>query len=71
MKQGAGRLIRDVEDSGVLMVCDPRLVAKNYGAQFVQSLPKMRRTRRLDLVEQFFENEDVFENGKGQGHEEG
>ncbi|MBV1881395.1 MAG: ATP-dependent DNA helicase [Pseudomonadales bacterium] len=71
LKQGAGRLIRDVEDSGVLMVCDPRLVAKNYGAQFVQSLPKMRRTRRLDLVEQFFENEDVFENGKGQGHEEG
>ena len=55
LKQGGGRLIRDVKDSGVLMVCDPRLVAKNYGAQFIQSLPRMRRTRQLDIVEQFFE----------------
>lgn len=55
LKQGAGRLIRDVTDVGVLMVCDPRLVAKPYGKTFLQSLPSMRRTRHLHEVEQFFE----------------
>ncbi len=54
MKQGAGRLIRDVLDTGVLMVCDPRLVARPYGQLFVQSLPPMRRTRSLDEVQAFF-----------------
>jgi len=39
MKQGAGRLIRDVEDSGVLMLCDPRLSSKNYGNTIKNSLP--------------------------------
>ncbi len=37
LKQGAGRLIRDVSDLGVLMVCDPRLVARPYGQLFIQS----------------------------------
>ena len=54
LKQGAGRLIRDPKDYGVLMVCDPRLVAKPYGQQFIQSLPQMPRTRDLALVESFF-----------------
>jgi len=58
LKQGGGRLIRDVHDSGVLMVCDPRLVAKNYGAQFIQSMPNMKRTRELSLVEDFFKRLD-------------
>ncbi len=31
VKQGAGRLIRDETDRGVLMICDPRLIAKPYG----------------------------------------
>lgn len=39
MKQGAGRLIRDVADKGVLMLCDPRFSSKNYGKQIKQSLP--------------------------------
>ncbi|QCU90181.1 ATP-dependent DNA helicase [Thiomicrorhabdus sediminis] len=39
MKQGAGRLIRDVEDRGVLMLCDPRLSSKNYGNVIRNSLP--------------------------------
>lgn len=55
MKQGAGRLIRDVLDTGVLMVCDPRLVGKPYGQLFLQSLPPMRRTRDLAAVTEFFE----------------
>jgi ATP-dependent DNA helicase DinG len=55
MKQGAGRLIRDVDDFGVLMVCDPRLVGRPYGQLFLQSLPPMRRTRDLGEVQGFFE----------------
>lgn len=54
LKQGAGRLIRDVTDTGVLMLCDPRLLSKGYGKLFLDSLPSMRRTRRLDVVENFF-----------------
>lgn len=54
MKQGAGRLIRDENDRGVLMVCDPRLVGKPYGRRIWQSLPPMRRTREIADVEAFF-----------------
>jgi ATP-dependent DNA helicase DinG len=54
MKQGAGRLIRDENDRGVLMVCDPRLVDKPYGRRIWQSLPPMRRTREVAEVEAFF-----------------
>ncbi|MDG6772988.1 ATP-dependent DNA helicase [Thiomicrorhabdus sp. ZW0627] len=39
MKQGAGRLIRDIEDTGVLMLCDPRLSSKSYGTVIRESLP--------------------------------
>ena len=45
LKQGAGRLIRDETDRGVLMICDPRLIAKTYGKRIWQSLPPMKRTR--------------------------
>ncbi|MFA6062113.1 MAG: ATP-dependent DNA helicase [Gallionella sp.] len=45
LKQGAGRLIRDVTDRGVLMICDPRLITKQYGKRIWQSLPPMKRTR--------------------------
>jgi ATP-dependent DNA helicase DinG len=53
LKQGAGRLIRDERDRGVLVLCDPRLVAKPYGRQLLESLPPMRRTRSLAEVEAF------------------
>jgi len=53
LKQGAGRLIRDERDRGVLMICDPRLASKGYGRQLVDSLPAMRRTRSLAVVERF------------------
>ena len=55
LKQGAGRLIRDVNDSGVLVICDTRLVTKNYGKIFLSSLPDMRRTRDLTLACQFLQ----------------
>jgi ATP-dependent DNA helicase DinG len=53
LKQGAGRLIRDVTDRGVLMICDPRLVGNRYGEVFLQSLPDMARTRELEKVREF------------------
>ncbi|OQW39252.1 MAG: helicase [Proteobacteria bacterium SG_bin4] len=56
LKQGAGRLIRDETDRGVLMICDPRLTTKAYGKSIWQSLPPMKRTRELDEVKRFFES---------------
>ena len=56
VKQGAGRLIRDESDKGVLMVCDPRLISKPYGRKVWQSLPPMKRTRELQVVLDFFAN---------------
>ena len=54
LKQGAGRLIRDIDDRGVLMIGDPRLYSKSYGRVFLASLPPMPRTRELDEVQRFF-----------------
>jgi len=59
LKQGAGRLIRDETDRGVLMICDPRLLTKQYGRRIWQSLPPMKRTRELAEVEKFFEQRAV------------
>ena len=55
VKQGAGRLIRDETDRGVLMICDPRLISKPYGKRIWRSLPPMKRTRELDDVLAFFQ----------------
>jgi len=54
LKQGAGRLIRDARDRGVLVVCDPRLLSRSYGHAFLDSLPPMARSRNLQDVERFF-----------------
>ncbi len=55
LKQGAGRLIRDETDRGVLVICDPRLVDKPYGKRIWRALPPFRRTRSLGEVEAFFD----------------
>jgi ATP-dependent DNA helicase DinG len=55
LKQGAGRLIRDVSDHGVLMIGDVRLRRKSYGRAFLNSLPPMPLTQQLADVEAFFE----------------
>jgi ATP-dependent DNA helicase DinG len=57
LKQGAGRLIRDEADRGVLVICDPRLITKPYGKRIWQSLPPFRRTKLLEDVETFFAEE--------------
>jgi len=45
LKQGAGRLIRDVTDRGLLVICDPRIRTKFYGKRFLNSLPAMPITQ--------------------------
>ncbi len=47
LKQGVGRLIRDVTDQGVMVICDDRLVNRPYGQVFLNSLPNMKRSRDL------------------------
>ncbi|MDH4020663.1 MAG: ATP-dependent DNA helicase [Xanthomonadales bacterium] len=59
LKQGAGRLIRDVNDRGVLVICDRRLTTKGYGSVFLESLPPMQQTLERDRVVEFFENEST------------
>lgn len=54
LKQGAGRLIRDETDRGVLMICDPRLISKPYGRRIWQSLPPFKRTREPAVAQAFF-----------------
>ena len=54
LRQGVGRLIRDVDDRGVLMVCDPRLLKRAYGQTFLDSVPEMARTREIEDVDAFF-----------------
>ena len=61
LKQGMGRLIRDFDDRGVLMLCDPRLYSAGYGKLFLACLPRMPITRELADVQQFFAVERVAE----------
>ena len=63
LKQGAGRLIRDEADRGVLVICDNRLVTKDYGKIFVSSLPNMQRTRDLSKALAFLEQLNNEDNG--------
>jgi len=57
LRQGIGRLIRDVTDRGVLMVCDPRLLKRSYGQIFLDSVPAMKRSRDIAEVQAFFAEE--------------
>ena len=59
LKQGAGRLIRDEHDRGVLMIGDSRLVEKSYGKRIWQSLPPMRRTRDEADAVAFFQTMEM------------
>ena len=55
LKQGAGRLIRDEFDKGVLVICDTRIIEKAYGKRMWQSLPPFARSRDDLEVIQFLE----------------
>lgn len=61
LKQGAGRLIRDETDRGVLVICDPRLITKPYGRRVWQSLPPFKRTREIADVQSFFTEQEMLQ----------
>ena len=50
LKQGVGRLIRDADDFGVIVLCDRRLTTRSYGKVFLESLPPMPRTSRAQVA---------------------
>ena len=54
LKQGFGRLIRSLNDRGLLVLLDNRILKKQYGRIFVQSLPPYTRTTDIRKVEEFF-----------------
>jgi ATP-dependent DNA helicase DinG len=56
LKQGFGRLIRSLEDRGVLVLLDNRITQKRYGQTFLASLPPYRMTATITDVQEFFEN---------------
>ncbi|MGC6386953.1 ATP-dependent DNA helicase [Ewingella sp. S1.OA.A_B6] len=56
LKQGVGRLIRDTDDRGVMIICDNRLVMRPYGEVFLNSLPPTPRTRDLAKAIHFLQN---------------
>ena len=59
LKQGFGRLIRSLEDRGVLVLLDPRVRTKRYGQTFLASLPPYRMTESITDVAQFFETDEA------------
>ncbi|MBT8060078.1 MAG: ATP-dependent DNA helicase [Gammaproteobacteria bacterium] len=56
LKQGAGRLIRDVNDRGALVICDSRIRSRSYGRVFLDSLPPMKPVGSREEVEQFLDD---------------
>ena len=56
LRQGVGRLIRDIDDRGIVALCDNRLNSKSYGAKLIQSLPPMKRSNDLNQVQDFVKN---------------
>ena len=56
LKQGFGRLIRSLHDRGLLVLLDNRILKKQYGRVFVESLPNYKKTTDLRVVEEFFES---------------
>ncbi len=57
LKQGVGRLIRDVHDRGVVVIGDPRITGKSYGRIFLNSLPTMPLTTQLEDVQKFYSSD--------------
>ena len=59
LKQGVGRLIRDYSDFGVIVICDPRIRQRSYGKLFLDSLPKMPVTDKLEAIVAFFADRET------------
>jgi len=54
LKQGFGRLIRSLHDRGLLALLDNRILKKQYGRVFIESLPNYKKTTDIRQVEKFF-----------------
>ncbi len=65
LKQGAGRLLRDQSDFGVVVLCDPRITGKKYGSIFLKCLEPMRSTESKTEVRQFLAAHESALPGKG------
>ncbi len=55
LRQGCGRLLRRLDDRGVIMLADPRLHSRDYAELFIRSLPAMQQVREIDEVKAFFQ----------------
>ena len=53
LRQGVGRLIRDINDRGIVVLCDNRLNTKSYGRAMIDSLPPMPVSNNLERVKVF------------------
>jgi ATP-dependent DNA helicase DinG len=58
LKQGFGRLIRSLQDRGLLVLLDNRILKKQYGRVFIESLPNYKKTTEIRVVEEFFGVQD-------------
>ena len=65
LKQGAGRLLRDETDYGVIVLCDPRISSKGYGKVFLDSLAPMPNTDSIDDVSEFLVRHELAESVQG------
>jgi ATP-dependent DNA helicase DinG len=65
LAQGAGRLIRNADDKGVVAVLDPRLATASYRGVLLDRLPPMRRSVDRSEVESFLRR--ALEGGGGVG----
>jgi len=54
LKQGFGRLIRSLHDRGLLVLLDNRILKKQYGCVFIESLPNYKKTTDMRVIEEFF-----------------
>jgi ATP-dependent DNA helicase DinG len=69
LKQGAGRLLRDDKDFGVVVICDPRITGKNYGSVFLKCLEPMQSTESLDEVEAFLAAHESLQGKASRGRQ--
>jgi ATP-dependent DNA helicase DinG len=67
LKQGAGRLLRDQNDYGVVVLCDPRITTKSYGKMFLKSLEPMHSTKSIAEVKRFLAEHEAALPGRRAG----
>ena len=61
LRQGVGRLMRSVTDSGLIAIMDVRLFKKGYGRIFLRSLPPSPITRNMNDIESFYDKSGTTE----------